>query len=160
MEQISRVQQEVAYPDYEDYIVASALAILSKRLKKSTPITDPAVMRQYLAVLLAEREHEVFGLVFLDYQSRVIAVKEMFRGSLNHSSVYPREVIKEALSFNAGFVILFHNHPGGLPTPSKGDLDLTKGLADALKLVDIVVSDHIIVCGHKTYSFKEQGKLG
>jgi DNA repair protein RadC len=97
--------------------------------------------------------------VFLNTQHRVIAVEELFRGSLSQTSVYPREIVKRALAHNAAAVIFAHNHPSGEATPSQADRNLTRTLADALALVDVQVLDHFVVAPGASLSFAEQGML-
>ena len=104
-------------------------------------------------------EHEVFAVLFLDTQHRLIEYSELFRGTIDSASVYPREVLKEALRLNAAAVIVSHNHPSGNPEPSAADKSLTKRLREALAMVDVRVLDHIIVGGTETTSFAEQGLL-
>jgi DNA repair protein RadC len=106
---------------------------------------------------LARLPHEVFVAVFLTAQNRVIAVDELFRGTLTQTSVYPREVVKRALAHNAASVILAHNHPSGEATPSQADRALTKTLAEALSVIDVRVLDHFIVAPGASLSFAEQG---
>lgn len=102
-------------------------------------------MRDYLRLLLGDRPHEMFAVVFLDAQNRVIVTLEMFRGTLTQTSVYPREVLIEALARSAAGVILCHNHPSGKAEPSRADLALTQTLKSALALVDVRVLDHFVV---------------
>ena len=116
-------------------------------------------MKDYLRLKLGEREHEVFVVVFLDTQHRVIAIEELFRGTLSQTSVYPREVVKEALARNAGAVILAHNHPSGNPEPSRADEFLTQTLKAALALVDVRVLDHLVVTRAGVLSFAERGLI-
>jgi DNA repair protein RadC len=108
---------------------------------------SPGVVRDYLRLLLHEREYEVFVVVLLDAQNRALASEEMFRGTRTQTSVYPREVVKTALQHNAAAVILAHNHPSGVTEPSHADQLLTTSLKQALALVDIKVLDHFIVAG-------------
>jgi len=103
---------------------------------------------------LAIHEHEVFAVLFLDSQNRILEFKELFRGTINAASVYPREVVKEVLELNAASVILAHNHPSGVTTPSQADKLITTKLQQALNLIDVSVLDHIII-GESTYSFAE-----
>ena len=103
--------------------------------------------------------HESFAVLFLDIKNRLIASEELFRGTLNHASVYPREVVKAALSHNAAALILAHNHPSGSCDPSRADIDLTHNLQQALGLVDIKVLDHFIVANPHVYSFAEHGLM-
>jgi DNA repair protein RadC len=98
-------------------------------------------------------------VLFVDVKNRLIADKELFRGTLTHASVHPREVVKEALACNAANVLLAHNHPSGSPEPSEADLRLTRTLSEALALVDIRVLDHFVVAGPLVHSFAEHGQL-
>lgn len=111
-------------------------------------LTTPAAVRTYLRLQMARLQHEVFVVLFLDAQNRVIAYEEMFRGTLTQTSVYPREVVKRALELNAAAVILAHNHPSGCVEPSRADEVLTQTLRAALALVDARVLDHFIVAGN------------
>lgn len=126
------------------------------------PVTlnSPATVKDYLCLLLGGVQHEVFVVLFLDTQHRVIASEELFRGTLSQTSVYPREVVKRALMHNAAAVILSHNHPSGVSEPSQADKTLTNALKQALNLVDVRVLDHIIVAdGNGTLSFAERGLI-
>ena len=143
----------------DDAIIARALAILLARMRTGDSLTSPAATRDYLRLLLADREHEVFMVVFLDAQNRCIAADELFRGTLTQTSVYPREVLKAALRHNACAVILCHNHPSGNANPSRADELLTQALKQALALVDIRVLDHFVVAGGNFASFAERGLL-
>ena len=116
-------------------------------------------MRDCLRIHFAGREYESFVALFLDSQHRLIAVDELFRGTLTQTSVYPREVLKAALKENAAAVIFAHNHPSGIPEPSKADERLTTALKSALALVDVRVLDHFIVAGAGVLSFAERGLL-
>jgi DNA repair protein RadC len=128
-------------------------------MQAASALTSPGAVRDYLRLAIAGREHEVFVCLWLDAQHRVIAVEEMFRGTLTQTSVYPREIVKAALRVNAGAVIFAHNHPSGAAQPSQADELLTRNLKDALGLVDVKVLDHFIVAGHQTLSFAERGLL-
>jgi DNA repair protein RadC len=122
------------------------------------PVFDsPAKVKDYLNLQLGGREHEVFAVLFLDAQSRLVRLEEMFRGTLTQTSVYPREVVKTALRYNAAGVIFAHNHPSGVAEPSRADELLTQTLKQALALVDIKTLDHFIVAGARTVSFAERG---
>ena len=116
-------------------------------------------MRDYLRLLLHDRQHEVFVCVFLDSQNRVLACDELFRGTLAQTSVYPREVVKAALAHNAAAVIFTHNHPSGVAEPSRADELLTQALKQALALVDIRTLDHFVVAGGQLTSFAERGLI-
>ena len=111
------------------------------------PIRSPADTERYLAARLQHLDHERFCCLFLDNRHRVLAFEELFRGTIDGTSVYPREVVKEALRFNAAAVILAHNHPSGHAEPSQADERITRRLKAALELVDIRLLDHIVV-GH------------
>jgi DNA repair protein RadC len=144
----------------EDSVIQRALAIMESRLQyRGTVPTSPQAVRDYLRLRIADLEHEVFVVLFLDAQHRLIVCEEMFRGTLAQTSVYPREVVKAALKHNAAAVIFAHNHPSGVAEPSRADELLTTSLKQALALVDIKTLDHFIVAGDKTISFAERGLL-
>jgi DNA repair protein RadC len=132
---------------------------LAETLQRTDVLDSPAQVRTYLRMRLAGLGHEVFLVLFLDAHLRVIAVEEMFRGSLTQTSVYPREVVKRVLAHNAAAVILAHNHPSGVAEPSRADELLTQTLRAALTLVDARVVDHVIVGGNCVVSFAERGLL-
>jgi DNA repair protein RadC len=144
----------------EDKIIAQALRILARRLKKvGTVLTSPEATRDYLRLQLAGLEHEVFACLLLDNRHRVIAYRELFRGTIDGASVYPREVVKEVLAHNAAAVIFAHNHPSGDPEPSTADHRITTRLKDALVLIEVRVLDHIILGSEGSLSFAERGLL-
>lgn len=127
---------------------------------RSQPVfSNPQVVKDFLQMQLGHRPHEVFGVLFLDAQHRLIAFEELFRGTLSQTSVYPREVVKQALAHNAGAVILTHNHPSGVLEPSRADELLTQTLKSSLQLVDVRVLDHIVVGRSACLSFAERGLL-
>lgn len=132
---------------------------LSEELQNGVTLGSPQAVKQYLQLLLGGRSYESFAVLFLDVKNRLIACDEMFRGTLTHASVYPREVVKVALAHNAAGVILAHNHPSGTPDPSHADHMLTQSLKQALSLVDVRVLDHFVVAGRHVYSFAEHGEL-
>ncbi|MCK5872304.1 MAG: DNA repair protein RadC [Methylococcales bacterium] len=115
--------------------------------------------RAYLSAQLRGYDYEVFACLFLDSQHRMIRLQELFRGTINTSSIYPREVVKEALSCNAAAVILAHNHPSGLNFPSEADQKITERLQQALALFDIQILDHFIIGDNRPYSFAENGLI-
>jgi DNA repair protein RadC len=126
----------------------------------AAPVFDsPASVKQYLALHMAGLQHEEFAVLFLDSQHRLIELKTLFRGTLAQTSVYPREVVKEALARNAGAVVLAHNHPSGTAEPSRADEFLTQSLKSALQLVDVRVLDHLVVGRGSVVSFAERGLL-
>ena len=140
-------------------IVAMARKLMNRRFAKGRSITSPDAFRDYLQLQLADREHEVFCCVFLDTRHRILAFEPLFRGTIDGASVYPREVVKQALILNACAVILAHNHPSGESEPSQADRDLTRRLQQALTLVDVRVLDHFIIGKGRAYSFAEKGLL-
>lgn len=144
----------------EDATIRRALRILESRLRQPGEyLNSPRAARAYLSLRFAELEHEIFAVVFLDAQNRMIAAEELFRGTLTQTSVYPREIVKRALATNAAGVILAHNHPSGVAEPSQADRWLTGQLETALGMVDVRVVDHLIVAGSQAYSFTECGYL-
>lgn len=145
----------------EDELIMSTISVLTSRLKYANEcMASPFAVRNFLQLKLTGLEYEVFSVIYLDSQNRMIAFEEMFRGTLNQTSVYPREVVKAALQHNAGAVIFAHNHPSGVSDPSRADEMLTRTLVDALKLVDVKVLDHFIVAGSSTpLSFAERGLI-
>ena len=132
---------------------------LGERLQRGIALSSPLDTRRYLEACLRDRPHEVFCCVFLDNRHRVLAFEELFRGTLNGATVYPREVVKRALAYNAAAVILVHNHPSGVAEPSQADRSLTTRLKEALGLVDVRVLDHLVIGDGETVSFCERGLL-
>ena len=145
----------------EDAIIAQARDILEKRLYKTENFKTscPDNTKSFLALSLAEREHEIFGVLFLNNQHELIENVELFRGTIDGASVYPREVVKAALECNAAAVIFYHNHPSGLCEPTQADKTITRKLKTALETVEIRSLDHIIVAKTTTYSFAEAGLI-
>lgn len=133
--------------------------MLCEELKTGDMLSSPDAVRKYLALVFSGREHESFLVLLLDVKNRLICADELFRGTLTHTSVYPREVMKHALKHNAASVLFAHNHPSGNAEPSSADIALTEQLREALSLVDIRVLDHIVVAGTTTTSFAERGLL-
>ncbi len=131
---------------------------LGESLSRGQALTSPQQTRQYLQTLLRDFEHEVFGCLMLDNKHRVIVFREMFQGSISSASVYPREVVKQALADNAAAVILAHNHPSGIAEPSQSDIHITQRLQQALELVDIRVLDHLVI-GDEVVCFSERGLI-
>lgn len=144
----------------DEEVISMAVAIINHRFGlKRASLNSPSMVRDYLKLTLTSKEHEVFVCVFIDAQNRVIAVEELFRGTLTQTSVYPREVVKAALQHNCAAVILAHNHPSGLAEPSHADQCLTTSLKQALAVVDVKVLDHFIIAGDSALSFAEKGLL-
>ena len=142
-----------------DEVLNAARQVLGRRVRRGTSLSSPHVVRDYLRTKLGELEHEVFATLLLDSQNRLIEYIELFRGTLAQTSVYPREVVKVALTRNAAAMIFAHNHPSGVPEPSRADELLTQTLKQALALVEVRVLDHFIVAGADTVSFAERGLL-
>jgi DNA repair protein RadC len=133
--------------------------VLAERLKKRAVFDSPDAVKHYLQLQLGARPHEVFAALFVDAQHRLIALEELFRGTLTHTSVYPREVVTRALHHQACAVVLAHNHPSGCVEPSRADESLTRTLKAALALVDVRVLDHIIVTPGEALSMAERGLI-
>jgi len=131
----------------------------AQQLRQRTVLSDPEAVKRYLQLQLGHRPHEIFAVLFLDSQNRLIAMEEMFRGTLSQTSVYPREIALHALNHHAASVILSHNHPSGCVHPSAADKTLTATLQSALGLLDIRVLDHIIVSQGQCYSMAQEGLL-
>lgn len=146
------------------YAQLQAVLELAKRaiceeVRQADVMHSPKAVRQYLQLMLGGRAYESFAVLFLDVKNRLISSEELFRGTLDQASVYPREVLKSALKHNAAAVILAHNHPSGSCEPSSADRQLTSKLQQALQLIDIRVLDHFIVANPHVYSFAEHGLL-
>ncbi|OGS92147.1 MAG: hypothetical protein A2Z95_00565 [Gallionellales bacterium GWA2_60_18] len=140
-------------------VLEMARRALQEEIKSGDALNSPRAVRDYLRLLLGGRQQEVFMVIFLDSQHRVVAAEELFHGTLTQTSVYPREVVKRALAHNAAALILAHNHPSGVAEPSQSDRMLTDALKQALGLVDVRVLDHFVVTAGQTLSFAEQGLL-
>ena len=132
---------------------------LNEQMQVKDMLSSPQQVRDFLCLKLGGLTREVFVVLFLDAQNRMITSEEMFSGTLTQTSVYPREVVKKALHHNAASVIFAHNHPSGIAQPSQADELITKELKQALALVDVRVLDHFIVAGNTTFSFVERGLL-
>ncbi len=132
---------------------------LAQQLQDKPLFATPQAVRDYLQLQLGSRPHEIFAVLFLDSQHRLIALEELFRGTLTQTSVYPREVVLRALAHHAGSVVLAHNHPSGAAQPSRADEALTQTLKAALALVDVRVLDHFIVTSTQAVSMAELGLL-
>jgi DNA repair protein RadC len=146
-------------PISEADILLMAQQLAGQRLRRGRPLTTPKAVFNHLQPLLAGYEHEVFALIMLDSKHRILEFQELFRGTLDSASVYPREVVKVCLENNAAAVILVHNHPSGDPEPSQADHILTRKIQDALNLVDIRTLDHVVVGSEGCISLAELGHL-
>lgn len=140
-------------------VLEMARRALREKLDRGSALSSPQAVRDYLRLKLQDRPHEIFVAVFLDAQNRVLAVEELFRGTLTQTSVYPREVVKRALAHNAAALIFAHNHPSGIAEPSRSDESLTQALKQALALVDVKVLDHFVIGAGAAMSFAERGLL-
>ena len=140
-------------------VMEMARRSLAQQLRDAPIFDSPARVKDYLALHLQGRAQEVFCVLFLDGQHRLLQLEDLFFGTLTQTSVYPREVVKRALALNAGAVVLAHNHPSGLAEPSRADEYLTQTLIAALKLVDVRVLDHIVVGQGQVVSLAERGLL-
>ena len=138
-------------------VLELARRALAQQLKERETINSPQAVRDYLQLQLGARPHEVFAVLFLDAQHRLLALEELFRGTLTQTSVYPREVVLRALHHHAAAVVLAHNHPSGSVQPSRADEVLTQTLKAALALVDVRVLDHVIVAAGQSLSMAERG---
>ena len=143
-----------------DEILEAAQRELERRFRRTADaLTSPDLTREFLRVRLAPQPYEVFAVVWLDNRHRVLDFEEMFRGTIDGASVYPREVVRSAMDHNAAACILAHNHPSGVAEPSQADMRITQRLQDALALVDVRVLDHMIVGEGAVCSFAERALL-
>jgi DNA repair protein RadC len=140
-------------------VLEMARRALREKIDNGAALSSPHAVRDYLRLRLQGRPHEVFAGVFLDAQNRVLAVEELFRGTLTQTSVYPREIVKRALHYNAAALIFAHNHPSGIAEPSRADEMLTVALKQALALIDVKVLDHFVIGSDAAMSFAERGLI-
>lgn len=140
-------------------VMEVARRALAQQLSQQPVFDSPSRVKDYLGLHLAGLQQEVFAVLFLDSQHRLITLEKLFFGTLNQTSVYPREVVRRALMHNAGAVVLAHNHPSGVAEPSRADEHLTQTLKSALQLVDVRVLDHLVVGQGQVVSFAERGLL-
>lgn len=137
-------------------LLERAAEALATKYKREGTFTNPTNVKEFLKLKLGAHDREVFAVMFLDNQHQLIEFEELFFGTIDAASIYPREVVKAALNYNAAAVVFAHNHPSGIAEPSLADRRITQRLVDALKLVDIRVLDHIVV-GEDCVSFAEKG---
>jgi DNA repair protein RadC len=140
-------------------VLEMARRALTQELQEKTIMNSPLAVKQFLQLELAQLKHEVFAVLFLDVQNRLLSFQPMFRGSLAQTMVYPREVAKLALALGADGVVLAHNHPSGSIKPSHSDMMLTRTMQESLALIDVTVRDHIIVAQGKYLSMAEEGLM-
>lgn len=147
----------------EDAVIQEAISILERRLKgrrlNDEELIRPEDAKNFVRLKLAGLEYEVFACVLLDNRHRVIHYEEVFRGTIDAASVYPREIVKLALSHNAAAMVAVHNHPSGVTNASRADEHLTRRLKEALALIDVRLLDHFVVGEGEPYSFAERGLL-
>ena len=164
---VSDAVAPIAMNDMADSVLAHRLGVarelllrdLREQMTNSPVMSSPQVLRDWLRLHCAGLQHEVFLVLYLDAHHRLIEAEELFRGTLTQTSVYPREVVKGALTRNAAALALAHNHPSGEAEPSRADELLTQTLKSALSLVDVRIIDHFIVAGDKVVSFAELGLI-
>lgn len=140
-------------------IEAAALRLSKTKLLGRPALSSWAALLDYVTVAMARTAHEEFRILFLDRKNALIADEVQGRGTVDHTPVYPREIVKRALELSASAIILVHNHPSGDPTPSKADIDMTREIANAAKVLRIAVHDHIVVARGGVLSFKSLGLL-
>ncbi len=145
-------------PASGEEIIEAALSEINRRFTRGVMMTSPAQTIEFLRLRLSPLEHEVFAVLWLDNKNRVLAFEELFRGTINGTSVHPREIVKSAMKYNAAACILCHNHPSGDSDPSSADQNITLRIREALNVVEVRTLDHVIV-GERPYSFVEHGLL-
>lgn len=144
--------------EQDDFKIGEAVSILQERIKYHGNLIEYySDVLNFVAVHVSPLEHEVFGAILLDPFGHYLAHEILFRGTLLHTTIYPREIVKFALQHNASKIIFYHNHPGGSLSPSPFDIELTLKMKEVFKVMDIELLDHIIAAGGKTYSFKQEG---
>ena len=140
-------------------VLELARRAMTQQLRERTVFATPEAVKEYLQLHLSAKAHEVFAVLFLDVQNRLLAMEELFRGTTTQTSVYPREVVLRALHHQASAVVLAHNHPSGTVQPSRADEHLTQTLKSTLALIDVRVLDHVIVAPGQALSMAERGLL-
>jgi len=140
-------------------VITLALKVLAIKHRAGRSLSKPEETRNYLRLRLADYRNEVFGCLFLDNRHRIIAVRELFQGTIDGASIYPRVVVQQAMEVNAAAMVFFHNHPSGVAEPSHADEAITRRLKDALALIDVRVLDHFVVSAGESVSFAERGLL-
>lgn len=148
---LNRIEQE--------HVISVALEILSNRYQPGEALTSPKHTFAYLRLILAKRKNEVFGCIFLDTRHRVIKTVELFHGTIDGASVYPRVVAQKALELNAAATLFFHNHPSGVAEPSQADIRITEQLKRALDTIDVRVLDHVVIGDTQSTSMAQSGLI-
>ncbi|QDO86664.1 DNA repair protein RadC [Shewanella psychropiezotolerans] len=147
------------FTNEENTILVQAAAIIESKMRTASALSSADLARAACVNRLVHKEHEVFAILMLDSQHRLIEFVELFRGSIDSASVYPREVVKSVLEYNAASVIFAHNHPSGIAEPSQADRRITERVSQALALIDVNVLDHFVIGVGETVSFAERGWL-
>ena len=140
-------------------VITLAMKVLSIKHQAGRVLSKPDETRDFLRLRLADYRNEVFGCLFLDNRHRIIAVRELFQGTIDGASVYPRVVVQQAMEVNAAAIVFFHNHPSGVAEPSHADGSIPRHIQEALALVDVRVLDHFVVSAGESVSFAERGLL-
>ena len=143
----------------EQALIEQALGILERRIKNTDSLTSPKEVESFLSLKLGLKTEEIFCCMYLDNKNKVIAFEELFKGTVDQVSVFPRIVVKRCLEVNASALIFSHNHPSGANEPSSADLSITRRLKESLALIDVRVLDHLIVGGPNCISLAERGEL-
>ncbi|MDE0006184.1 MAG: DNA repair protein RadC [Rhodospirillaceae bacterium] len=138
-------------------VIALALKVLAARYRPGRAFAAPEDIQRFLRLKFSGRRNEVFGIIFLDTRHRLIRMVELFQGTIDGASVYPRVVVQKALDHNAAAVIIFHNHPSQVAEPSEADRGITLKLSRALALIDVRLLDHLIVTDGAFVSLAERG---
>jgi len=146
-------------PGEQSSVIALALRVLEKKHAVGECIQSPADTKEYLRLRVADYQNEVFGAMFLDSRHRVLAVRDIFQGTIDSAAVHPRVVVQQALKCNAQSTIFYHNHPSGVAEPSTADKAITKRLKDVLSMIDVRVLDHFVISATESISFAEQGLI-
>jgi len=149
------VSREISEQD----ILNAAREIISRKFRRGATLSSPQSSIEFLTHRIALLEHEVFGIIVTDHRHRILASEDLFTGTIDGASVYPREVVKHVLRLNGSACLFYHCHPSGVANPSAADRHITQRLKDALALVDVRVLDHIIIAGAEHYSFAQAGLL-
>lgn len=153
-------ETETGYlPISDDAVIDTALRILAERVCKGPLMSSPRTVKDFLRLRFSELQHEVFCCLYLDKRQRLLACEDLFRGTIDGASVFPREIVKAAMRHNAASVVCAHNHPSNNPSPSQADELVTGRIKAALELLDLRLLDHIIVTVGDTVSFAETGRL-
>jgi DNA repair protein RadC len=142
-----------------EQILAAARKALAHRVRRGASLNSPQSVHDYLAVRLGHLDHEIFGVILLNQRQKVIKCVELFRGTIDAASVFPREIVKLAIQEGAAACVLFHNHPSGVKDQSQADELITKQLTAALGLINVRVLDHLIIAADKMLSFSERGLI-